>query len=41
LLAQLNPEDFGWQFDFNPADIDRFDTELSFTNMASERTGAK
>ena len=41
LLAQLNPEDFGWQFDFSPADIDRFYTELSFTNIVSERTGAK
>jgi hypothetical protein len=41
LLAQLNLEDFGWQFDFSPADIDRFYTELSSTNMVSERTGAK
>jgi glyoxylase-like metal-dependent hydrolase (beta-lactamase superfamily II) len=28
-LAQLNPEDFGWQLNFSPADIDRFYAELS------------
>jgi hypothetical protein len=41
LLAQLNPEDFGWQFNFSADDIDRFYTELSSTKMVSERTGAK
>jgi cyclase len=40
-LAQLNPEDFGWQFNFNPDDIDRFYAELSSTKMVSVRTGAK
>ena len=41
LLPQLNPEDFGWQFNFSPNDIDRFYTELSSTKMVSERTRAK
>jgi hypothetical protein len=41
LIPQLNPEDFGWQFNFSANDIDRFYTELSSTNMVSERTGAK
>jgi hypothetical protein len=41
LLAQLNLEEFSWPFDFSPADIDRFYTELSSTNMVRERTGAK
>jgi cyclase len=41
LLAKLNPEDFSWQFNFSPDDIDRFYAELSSTKMVSERTGAK
>ena len=41
LLAQLNPEDFGWQFNFSPDNIDRFYTELSPSKMVSERTGGK
>src|SRR5215831_9934938 len=36
LLAQLNPEDFGWQFNFSPDDIDRFYAELSSSKMVSE-----
>ena len=40
LLARLNPEDFGWQFNFSPDDIDRFYDELT-PKMLSERTGAK
>ena len=40
-LAQLNPEDFGWQFNFSPDDIDRFYVELSSTKTASGHTGAK
>ena len=27
LLAQLNPEDFGWRFSLTPNDIDRFYAE--------------
>ena len=41
LLAELNPEDFGWQFNFSPGDIDRFYAELSSAKMVSERAGAK
>ena len=41
LLAQLNPEDFGWQFNFSSDDIDRFYAELSPSKMVSEHTGAK
>src|SRR5262249_8951776 len=33
LLAQLNPEDFGWRFSFTPDDIDRFYAELSSRKM--------
>jgi glyoxylase-like metal-dependent hydrolase (beta-lactamase superfamily II) len=41
LLAQLNLENFGWQFNFSPDDIDRFYTELAPSKLVSERTGAK
>jgi cyclase len=41
LLAQLNPEDFGWQFNFSRDDIDRFYAELAPSKMVSERPGTK
>jgi glyoxylase-like metal-dependent hydrolase (beta-lactamase superfamily II) len=41
LLAQLNPEDFGWQFNFSPDDLDRFCAELSPGKMVSQRIEAK
>ena len=41
LLTQLNPEDFGWKFNFSPDDIDRLYAELSSGKMVSEHTGAK
>jgi glyoxylase-like metal-dependent hydrolase (beta-lactamase superfamily II) len=41
LLSQLNPEDFGWQFNFSPDDVDRFYAELSSSEMVSEHPGTK
>ena len=41
LLSQLNPVDFGWQFNFKPDDIDRFYAELSPREMVSEHPGTK
>jgi cyclase len=41
LLAQLNPEDFGWQFKFSPDDLDRFYAELSSNKIVSEHPGTK
>jgi glyoxylase-like metal-dependent hydrolase (beta-lactamase superfamily II) len=41
LLAQLNPEDFGWQFKFSLDDLDRFYAELSSGKTISEHAEAK
>ena len=41
LLPQLNPEDFGWHFNFRPDDIERFYAELSSSKMVSEHAGIK
>jgi glyoxylase-like metal-dependent hydrolase (beta-lactamase superfamily II) len=41
LLSQLNPEDFGWQFNFSRDDLDLFYAELSSSKMFSEHPGIK
>jgi cyclase len=41
LVSQLSPEDFGWQFKFNPDDLDRFYAELSSNKTVSDHAETK